>query len=119
MALQLFKEVRQVTDSVIAKIPLRYLTACIRCGIAPAMKTDGRKTFWGSIVEPNEDDDIKKAMCIDLSLETQGVDADKTEANEKASENLGKQSGRRQKCETSYASHERGAWNRRKPYLSR
>ena len=40
-----FKEIRQATDSVIAKIPLRYLIACIRCGIAPAMKTDGRKTF--------------------------------------------------------------------------
>ena len=52
------------------------------------MNTDGRKTFCRSIVDPNEDDDIKKAMVIDLSLETPGDNADKTEANEKAVEIL-------------------------------
>ena len=83
-----FEEVRQVTDSIIAKIPTRYLTACIRCGIAPAMKTDGRKTFWGTIVDSNEDEDIKKAMGVDLSLEMPGNDADETEANEEALEIL-------------------------------
>ena len=83
-----FKGARQAADSIIAKIPLKYLPACVRCGIAPAMKPDGRKSFWGSIMDDNEDEDIVKAMGIDYSLETPGDNADKTEANEQAMEIL-------------------------------
>lgn len=43
-----FAPVRKEIDAELAAIPHRYLPACIKSGIAPAMKPDGKKTFWGT-----------------------------------------------------------------------
>ena len=42
-----FQPKRMELDPDLAAIPLKYLTQNVRCGIAPAMKTDGEKTYWG------------------------------------------------------------------------
>ena len=42
-----FELERVQVDPKLAKIPRKYFAACIKCGIAPAMKVEGGKTFWG------------------------------------------------------------------------
>ena len=49
-------EVKKDLDPELAKVPRKHLLHCIQCGIAPAMKVDGHKTFWGntSIATPRK-----------------------------------------------------------------
>jgi len=48
-----FAPVRSEIDGELANIPHRCIPACIKNGIAPAMKTDGAKTFWGTDLDEN------------------------------------------------------------------
>ena len=43
-----FAPTRMEIDDELATIPHKCITTCIKNGIAPAMKTDGNKTFWGT-----------------------------------------------------------------------
>ena len=52
------------------------------------MKTDGNNSFWGTSFDEDEREDIKKLLGHDLSLQTSGDNADKTEAKETATEIL-------------------------------
>ena len=79
-----FEPTRVDTDPELAKVPRKYLSSCIRCGIAPAMKVDGDKTYWGVEVDADEDKNVKKLLGIDLQLYKPGKDGDETEKREMA-----------------------------------
>ena len=81
-----FDDVRTKVDPLLAKAPLRYLLQCIQCGIAPAMKTKGNATYWGQDFLDDTDDNVKKLLGHDITLETDGTDADETDARQQALE---------------------------------
>ena len=83
-----FDKDREEIDATLAKVPTKYLTQCIQCGVAPALKLEGKRTYWGKDVEEGEDSKVKKLLGVDRSLETPGTDAVKTMYNEKAVEIL-------------------------------
>ena len=56
-----FEPTRRGTDPQLAAIPRKYLIECIRCGIAPAMKTKGECTFWGMEVNEEETEQTKNS----------------------------------------------------------
>ena len=47
-----FEPKRQEIDPDLAAVPRKYFATCIRCGIAPAMKMEGERTYWGMNVDP-------------------------------------------------------------------
>ena len=63
-----FKEVREATDPKLAAVPIKYISKCLRCGLAPAMKVEGQCTHWGQQVDHDEAEETKKLLGIDLSL---------------------------------------------------
>ena len=63
---QFFHKVRKEHDPKLAAIPTKYLLQSIRRGIAPAMKVDGSKSFWGQ----NLDDDITEDQRVQLRMNT-------------------------------------------------
>ena len=67
---EVFEPNRVEVDPKLARVPRRYLNSCIRCGIAPAMKVEGDKTFWGLEVDADEDEDVKRLLGIDMQLHT-------------------------------------------------
>jgi len=71
-----FDPIRKEIDAELAAIPYAYLPHCIRCGIAPAMKKDGMKTFWGTEVGEEVTAKAKKILGIDLELHTPGDNAE-------------------------------------------
>ena len=80
-----FEGIRKATDAALEKVPIKYLTRCIQCGIAPAMKLEGDKTYWGMNIDPQEDDEVKKLIGYDMSLHVPGDNAEKTEEKERLS----------------------------------
>ena len=67
-----FQPKRIELDKQLAEIPVQYLPRNIRNGIAPAMKTDGRCTYWGKEIGNDVDQATKKILGIDLELHTPG-----------------------------------------------
>ena len=55
-----FEPDRVKADPKLAKVPRKYLADCIKCGIAPAMKVEGDKTFWGRDLDEGESEEVKK-----------------------------------------------------------
>ena len=51
-----FKKQRQELDTELASIPIECLPLNVRNGIAPAMRTDGKLTYWGKHLETVADD---------------------------------------------------------------
>ena len=93
------------TDKALSAIPRRYLPACVQCAIAPAMKVDGTKTFWGQEVEDDEKAEVKKMLGIDLSLHMPGDNAKKTEEREAAVEIIERMNDQRKKARQTMLSH--------------
>jgi len=83
-----FEAVRKETDEGLAAIPRKYFIDCIRCGIAPALKPDGTKTFWGMDVQEEESEKTKRLLGINRTLHTPGTNAEETEKREMALEIL-------------------------------
>ena len=81
-----FKKTREDTDQVLAKVPLTYLHMAVRCGIAPAMKLDGKSTFWGKEIKDDMDQKVKRLIGEDLTLHKLGEDADETDKRKAALE---------------------------------
>ena len=81
-----FQSKREECDPLLAAVPSRYLLECIQCGVAPALKVYGDKTYWGMDVDDGEDDKVKKLLGIDLTLQTPGNDAEVTDGRKKAME---------------------------------
>ena len=83
---EVFEPVRIEVDPKLAKVPRKYLIACIRCGIAPAMKVEGETTFWGMNVDEGDSEEVKKLIGVDMQLHKPGKDADETDKRERALE---------------------------------
>ena len=73
-------------DPGLAAVLLKYLQQCIQCGIAPAMKVEGERTYWGMVVDEDEDVNTKQLLGVDMKLHTPGDDAEKTAKREEAIE---------------------------------
>ena len=73
-----FEHTRSEVDKDLAAIPRHYLPACVRCAIAPAMKIEGNRTFWGG--EPGEDltAKAKQLFGVDNLLLEPGLNGDET-----------------------------------------
>ena len=56
----------------------------VRNGIAPAMKADGKLTYWGKMVGDVANDNLKKLLGIDLELSTPGDNQEKTHERQEA-----------------------------------
>ena len=74
-----FKEVRTSIDAELARVPPDFLNYNVRCGIAPAMKADGKTTFWGKQLPEDTDDKIKKLLGVNMELHTPGKDQQSTD----------------------------------------
>ena len=79
-----FEAERRETDPQLAAVLRKYLIESIKCGIAPAMKAYPNKTYWGTNVDEDEEEDIKKLLGIDHSLDKLGPNADVTDEREQA-----------------------------------
>ena len=55
-------------------------------GIAPAMKVNGERTYWGAAVDEDVPDKTKNVLGIDRELQTPGMDAEQTSDREEALE---------------------------------
>ena len=79
-----FEPIRQETDKALAEIPRKYLSDPIKCGIGPAMVIDDELAFWGTEVDSNEKEEIKKILGVNLELRRGGEDGDETRRRKKA-----------------------------------
>ena len=70
-----FDEVRRGHDPEPAKVATKYLLACIQCRIAPAMKIDGSKTYWGGSFDDSTDEKKKVVLGKDEKLRKSGKHA--------------------------------------------
>ena len=70
-------------DKDLAETPTKYLPQCVRRGIAPAMKVDGGKTFWGTNVDDQEPEKTKRLLGIDRELHTPGMNAEEPRTERK------------------------------------
>ena len=77
---------RKEIDEGLAAIPRRYLPECVKCAIAPAMKLDGERTYWGARVDEDETKKVKELLGVDMTLHKPGRDAEETEKREMAME---------------------------------
>ena len=71
-------------DEELAMIPHKCIPSCIKNGIAPAMKTDGKKTFWGADRDEHLDEKARTLLGENRELHTPGSDAKKTEERQAA-----------------------------------
>ena len=67
---------RKEIDAELASVPHKFLPRCLKNGIAPAMKADGKNTFWGA----DFSDDIcknknRKLLGENVELHSPGSDA--------------------------------------------
>ena len=46
-------------DLELAAVPFKYLLHCIQCGIAPAIKVDRYKAYWGAGFDEDTEDKTK------------------------------------------------------------
>ena len=51
-----FEPQRKQVDERLAAIPRKYLPACVKCAVAPALKIDGANTFCGQDVGGRRDE---------------------------------------------------------------
>ena len=81
-----FDPVRKEVDAELAGIADKHLPNCIKNGVAPAMKADGSKTFWGAALGDDLSIKAKKLLGYDTELQTPGSNARITEQREAAAE---------------------------------
>jgi len=70
----------------LAKIPHKRLPACVKNGIAPTMKADGTKEFWGADFDEQLDGVARKLLGENRELHTPGSDGETTEERRAALE---------------------------------
>ena len=83
-----FQPKRVELDKDIAALPLHHLPMNIRSGIAPAMKHDGKATFWGKKIDDDLDESTKRLLGQDMELHKGGKDAEEIAGREDARELL-------------------------------
>ena len=83
-----FDPVRREIDDELASIPHKWIPCCLKNGIAPAMRADGRKTHWGTDLSNDSDPKARKLPGENLELHTPGSDARKSEERQAAVEIL-------------------------------
>ena len=81
-----FRRHRADLDSKLAEVPVSMLPLNVRKGMAPAMKLNGKATFWGKELGDDISDATKRMLGCDLELHTPGDNGDETEARERARE---------------------------------
>ena len=81
---QEFKTVRGNIDADLARVPLEFLNYSIRCGIAPAMKADGKGTYWGRQLPDTVDEKTKALLGVNTELYTPGTDQQITDDRKQA-----------------------------------
>ena len=86
--MQRFDFVRREIDDELANIPHKRIPYCLKNGIAPAMKTDGRETYWGADFSNDSDEKARKLLGGNLELHAPGSDARKSEERQAAVEIL-------------------------------
>lgn len=79
-----FAPTRIEIDEELATIPHKCIPACIKNGIAPAMKIDGKKTFWGAAFDEQLDEKARTLLGENRELHTPGSDAKKTDERQAA-----------------------------------
>ena len=77
---------RKEIDAELADIPHKLLPSCIKNGIAPGMKAEGKKTYWGAELGDDISKKTRKPLGENLALHTPGSDARKTEERQAAFE---------------------------------
>ena len=78
--------IREGIDPGLAAVPIEYLPMNIRCGIAPAMKHNGKATYWGKALPEQVPEKVKKILGVDRELFTPGVNSDRTSKRQEALE---------------------------------
>ena len=81
-----FQPQREECDAKLAGIPVANFPQCVRCGIAPAKKVNGEKSFWGGDVGADLSDEQMKLLGVNMELQTPGRDAKQTAEREQALE---------------------------------
>jgi len=83
-----FKAKREELDKDLAQIPVECLPLNVRSGIAPAMKAEGKATYWGRNLGSEISERVKTLLGYDDTLKKPGKNADVTRAREAAIEIL-------------------------------
>ena len=81
-----FDPIRKDVDVELASIAHKHLPESIRKGIAPAMKLDGQRTYWGTEISQDLSAKAKRLLGQDTELTTDGINARITEQREAAAE---------------------------------
>ena len=81
-----FDPIRNEIDAELAGVPHKWLPSCLKSGITPAMKADGRNTFWGADLSNDSCEKTRRLLGENLELHTPGSDARKTEERQAALE---------------------------------
>ena len=74
-----FDPVRREIDEEPASVSHKWIPCCLKNGIAPAMKADGRKTHWGADLINDRDPKVSKLLGVNHELHTPRNDARETE----------------------------------------
>ena len=67
-----FASTRMSIDAELANVPHKCLPTCLKSGIAPAMKADGKKTFWGTDFCEDLDKNTRRVLGENIELHTPG-----------------------------------------------
>jgi len=113
-----FDPVRKEVDAELAGIADKHLPNCIKNGVAPAMKADGNKTFWGAAIGDDLSNKAKKFLGYDTELQTPGSDARITEQREAAAEICYSPELEGYNARQIMLKYKRGTWKWSKPHLS-
>jgi len=81
-----FAPTRMSIDEGLAKLPHHCIPSCLKNGIAPAMKVDGNKTYWGTDFDDQLDENSKRMLGQDRELHNEGTNRDETDARKAALE---------------------------------
>ena len=74
-----FEPQRRHGDPEFAAVPYKYLLQCIQCGIAPAMKIGGERTYRGADFVEEFDENMKTHLGKDMELHKEKGNTDETQ----------------------------------------
>ena len=109
-----FNDIKKATDEVLHSIPFEYMHECIRCGIAPAMKMQGKATFWGKELGDNISEKAKRLLGYDDELHKPGENAERTEDRQEAFTIIDQPERGYKNARQTFLMHKWGPWNRRR-----
>ena len=79
-----FDGIKEKADKLLHGIPIKYIHQCIRCGIAPAMKLEGKATYWGMELGEDINAKAKRLLGYDDELHRPGENSVETQDREEA-----------------------------------